>query len=162
MASDEQGAANDAMEMAAEIQAYQNFGTSLFECVLDPPEKVLNQMDYRSKDINNWTTQSDSYMVHYWTSAPLVESPMFKLKQAIQIHGGPNLFIQDKIESCLIFQLRFGTETDIYNIHYNRTQTWARDLPVRTAEHSFKKLLRFLDPQSVQGTATGIFQRISK
>eukprot|EP00959_Pyramimonas_sp_CCMP1952_P197177 4123294-Pyramimonas_sp.AAC.1 len=55
--SDEQRAANDAMEaeMTAEIQADQNSGTSLFECILDPPENILNQKDDRPKDINNWT-----------------------------------------------------------------------------------------------------------
>eukprot|EP00959_Pyramimonas_sp_CCMP1952_P367671 7701351-Pyramimonas_sp.AAC.1 len=61
-------------EMTAEIQAYQNSGTSLFECILDPPEKVLNQKGYRPKDINNWTTEPDNHMVYYWISAPMMES----------------------------------------------------------------------------------------
>eukprot|EP00959_Pyramimonas_sp_CCMP1952_P388170 8134285-Pyramimonas_sp.AAC.1 len=93
-----------------------------------------------------------------------MESPTFKLEQVIEIHGGPNQVLQDKIESYLIFQFRFGSETDmhIYTIYYNRTRTWARDLPVCTAEHFFKKLLRLLDSESAQGTATGIFQWISK
>ncbi len=33
-----------------------------------------------------------------------MESPMFKLEQVIEIHGGPNQPVQDKFESCLIFQ----------------------------------------------------------
>eukprot|EP00959_Pyramimonas_sp_CCMP1952_P092859 1943154-Pyramimonas_sp.AAC.1 len=75
-----------------------------------------------------------------------MESPMFQPKQVTEMHGGPELFMQDTIEPYMIFQLCFGTESDMYNIYYNRTHTWARDLPVCTAEHFFKKLLRFLDP----------------
>eukprot|EP00959_Pyramimonas_sp_CCMP1952_P391185 8197909-Pyramimonas_sp.AAC.1 len=101
-------------------------------------------------------------MVYYWTSAPLIESPMFQLKQVIEMHCVLELFIQDKIESYLIFQFRCGTESDTYKVYYNHTHTWARDLPVCTAEHFFKKQLRFLDPESVQGTTTGIFQWVSK
>eukprot|EP00959_Pyramimonas_sp_CCMP1952_P202123 4226448-Pyramimonas_sp.AAC.2 len=56
--SDEQRAANDATEaeMTAEVQADQNSGASLFECILVPPEKVVNQKGHCPKDINNWTT----------------------------------------------------------------------------------------------------------
>eukprot|EP00959_Pyramimonas_sp_CCMP1952_P326204 6828012-Pyramimonas_sp.AAC.1 len=91
-----------------------------------------------------------------------MESPMFKLEQVIDIHGGPNHAVQDKFESYLIFQFRFGAESDIYNIYYDHTNTWARDLLVCNAEHVFEKLLRFLDSESVQGTATGIFQWTAK
>eukprot|EP00959_Pyramimonas_sp_CCMP1952_P388477 8140192-Pyramimonas_sp.AAC.1 len=68
-------------EMAAEIQADQNSGTSLVECVLDPPERVTDQPDYRPNESNSWTAHSDTHFVHYWTSAPLMESPLFKLEQ---------------------------------------------------------------------------------
>eukprot|EP00959_Pyramimonas_sp_CCMP1952_P202122 4226448-Pyramimonas_sp.AAC.1 len=78
-------------------------------------------------------------MAYDWTSAPMMDSPMFQLKQ-----------------------FRLGTESDMHKMHYNHIHTWARDLPACTAEHFFKKLLRFLDPESVQGTTTGIFLWISK
>eukprot|EP00959_Pyramimonas_sp_CCMP1952_P251554 5256395-Pyramimonas_sp.AAC.1 len=80
-------------------------------------------------------------MVYYWTSAPLIESPMFQINQIIEVHGGPSMYTQDKTESDLQFQFRFGTESEMYKIHYNRTHTWARDLPVCSAEHFFKTLL---------------------
>eukprot|EP00959_Pyramimonas_sp_CCMP1952_P154947 3241736-Pyramimonas_sp.AAC.1 len=83
---------------------------------------------------------------------------MFQLNQAIEIHGGPNIYMQDNIESYMSFQFRFGTESDMYEIHYNHTHTWARELPICIAGHFFKKMLRFLDPESVLGTTTGIFQ----
>eukprot|EP00959_Pyramimonas_sp_CCMP1952_P111815 2338822-Pyramimonas_sp.AAC.1 len=87
---------------------------------------------------------------------------MFQIDQVIEVHGGPNKYIQDKFESYLSFQLRFGTESEMHKIHYNHTQAWARDLPLCSAEHFFKKMLRFLDLESVLGTTTGVFQWISK
>eukprot|EP00959_Pyramimonas_sp_CCMP1952_P061522 1285864-Pyramimonas_sp.AAC.1 len=70
--------------------------------------------------------------------------------------------MQDKIELYVNFQFRIGTESEMHKIQYNHTHTWARDLPACTAEHFFKKMLRFLYPESVLGTTTGIFQWISK
>eukprot|EP00959_Pyramimonas_sp_CCMP1952_P303870 6359186-Pyramimonas_sp.AAC.1 len=74
--SDEQKATNEAMEaeMAAEIQADQDSGTSLAECIIDPPERVADQPDYRPDESNSWTARSDTHVVFYWTSAPLMES----------------------------------------------------------------------------------------
>eukprot|EP00959_Pyramimonas_sp_CCMP1952_P419302 8782873-Pyramimonas_sp.AAC.2 len=102
---------------------------------------------------------------------------MFQLNQIIEIHGGATKYAYDRVESAsrivpttnpvvdrieyyLRFQFRFGTETETHNIPYNHTHTWARDLPICIAEHFFKKMLHFLDPESVQGTTAGIVQWI--
>eukprot|EP00959_Pyramimonas_sp_CCMP1952_P177619 3712726-Pyramimonas_sp.AAC.1 len=65
MVRDEQRAANEAMEaeMAAEIQADQDSGTSLVECVIDPPERVPDQPDYRPDESKSWTAHSDTHFV---------------------------------------------------------------------------------------------------
>eukprot|EP00959_Pyramimonas_sp_CCMP1952_P207318 4336699-Pyramimonas_sp.AAC.1 len=68
-------------EMTAEIHADEDFGSSILDSIIDPPEHIITDRDYHPQEPDNWIHESDDHMVYDWMSAPLVESPMSQLNQ---------------------------------------------------------------------------------
>eukprot|EP00959_Pyramimonas_sp_CCMP1952_P376338 7882753-Pyramimonas_sp.AAC.1 len=83
-------------EMTAEIHADEDSGSSIPDSIIDPPENIITPPGYHPQDPTNWVRESYDHAVYYWTSAPLVESPMFQLNQIIELHGGATRYSYDR------------------------------------------------------------------
>eukprot|EP00959_Pyramimonas_sp_CCMP1952_P231179 4832462-Pyramimonas_sp.AAC.1 len=79
---------------------------------------------------------------------------MIQVKLFIELHAGRTSLVVDKIGSYLRCEFRFGTNTEAYHMDYDCTHTWARDLPICSAGHFFKKMVRFLGPEVIQESTT--------
>eukprot|EP00959_Pyramimonas_sp_CCMP1952_P088567 1852951-Pyramimonas_sp.AAC.1 len=68
-------------------------------------------------------------------------------------------------QSHLQFEIRFGSKAwnaESYQLNYDHAHKWARDLPICSADHFFKRFVHYLDPETIEESTTGAFQWISK
>eukprot|EP00959_Pyramimonas_sp_CCMP1952_P413063 8655728-Pyramimonas_sp.AAC.1 len=105
-------AANDNMraDLSSEIQAGEHVDASILDNIIDPPADFLNHPDFDPDEDSRWIKQSDGRRIYRWTSELLVDSPMIRMKQIIEVHSGADRIVVDKTQSHSRFEIRFGSK----------------------------------------------------
>eukprot|EP00959_Pyramimonas_sp_CCMP1952_P324066 6782420-Pyramimonas_sp.AAC.1 len=75
-------------DLSAYIQADEHIEASIPDNIIDPPADILNHPDYDPDEGSRLIKQSDDCRIYRWTSELLVDLPMIKMKQIIEIHSG--------------------------------------------------------------------------
>eukprot|EP00959_Pyramimonas_sp_CCMP1952_P164820 3445063-Pyramimonas_sp.AAC.1 len=94
-------------DLLAEIQADEHVDAIIHDNIIDPPEDFLNHPDYDPEEYTRWTRQSYDHRIYRWVSELLVNSPMIKMKQIIEVHTGVDRFVVDKVQSYLQVDIQF-------------------------------------------------------